>query len=423
MNELYLMDAGENFLAHFGVKGMKWGVRKKYTPKDRDKAHRKEAAKNYGKYFDDSFDRRFGERDVKSYTTDDKKVVLKKGSELYRTQRSGKNDVTDSHRYVSTNRKDADRYISTLPGGRGGQKRYKSGWHEVSYKTTRDLVAPSDKEAYEIFKSIKNQEIGKTRFLKRSITVDKQLRKQALSNKDADKYEAFLASQWKHTPVNSAYFKAVRKAGYNAVQDLNDRGIVSDRPMIALDPKGTMRETGRRTLDAWAINEAQRKVKRIGHAMNDGTDYLEHFGVKGMKWGVRKAKSAVSSARSKHQVRKAARHPQSPEAARAHALRKQVKKKGLDSLSNSELQALNNRLNLEANYRNAMKQHPDTLRSKRNRELVTAGAKIVGPIVAKSVGKEFAKSSDPRVKLAGSLLTDDISVSKLVGGLKGKKKK
>lgn len=157
--------------------------------------------------------------------------------------------------------------------------------------------------------------------------------------------------------------------------------------------------------------------------MYDGTDYLEHFGVKGMKWGVRKAKSAVSSARSKHQARKAARHPQSPEAARAHALRKQVKKKGLDSLSNSELQALNNRLNLEANYRNAMKQHPDTLRSKRNRELVTAGAKIVGPIVAKSVGKEFAKSSDPRVKLAGSLLTDDISVSKLVGGLKGKKKK
>lgn len=423
MNELYLMDAGEDFLAHFGVKGMKWGVRKKYTPKDRDKAHRKEAAKNYGKYFDDSFDRRFGERDVKSYTTDDKKVVLKKGSELYRTQRSGKNDVTDSHRYVSTNRKDADRYISTLPGGRGGQKRYKSGWHEVSYKTTKDLVAPSDKEAYEIFKSIKNQEIGKTRFLKRSITVDKQLRKQAFSNKDADKYEAFLASQWKHTSVNSAYFKAVRKAGYNAVQDLNDRGIVSDRPMIALDPKGTMRETGRRTLDAWAINEAQRKVKRIGHAMYDGTDYLEHFGVKGMKWGVRKAKSAVSSVRSKHQARKAARHPQSPEAARAHALRKQVKKKGLDSLSNSELQALNNRLNLEANYRNAMKQHPDTLRSKRNRELVTAGAKIVGPIVAKSVGKEFAKSSDPRVKLAGSLLTDDISVSKLVGGLKGKKKK
>lgn len=423
MNELYLMDAGENFLAHFGVKGMKWGVRKKYTPKDRDKAHRKEAAKNYGKYFDDSFDRRFGERDAKSYTTDDNKVVLKKGSELYRTQRSGKNDVTDSHRYVSTNRKDADRYISTLPGGRGGQKRYKSGWHEVSYKTTKDLVAPSDKEAYEIFKSIKNQEIGKTRFLKRSITVDKQLRKQALSNKDTDKYEAFLASQWKHTPVNSAYFKAVRKAGYNAVQDLNDRGIVSDRPMIALDPKGTMRETGRRTLDAWAINEAQRRVKRIGHAMYDGTDYLEHFGVKGMKWGVRKAKSAVSSARSKHQARKAARHPQSPEAARAHALRKQVKKKGLDSLSNSELQALNNRLNLEANYRNAIKQHPDTLRSKRNRELITAGAKIVGPIVAKSVGKEFAKSSDPRVKLAGSLLTDDISVSKLVGGLKGKKKK
>ena len=305
----------DNFLEHFGVKGMKWGVRKKYTPKDRDK------------------------------------------------------------------------------------------------------------EAYKIFKSIKNQEIGKTRFLKRSITVDKQLRKQALSNKDADKYEAFLASQWKHTPVNSAYFKAVRKAGYNAVQDLNDRGIVSDRPMIALDPKGTMRETGRRTLDAWAINEAQRKVKRIGHAMyDDDVNYLEHFGVKGMKWGVRKAKATAGSIRTKHLARKAKRHPQSPEAARAHALRKQVKKKGLDSLSNSELQALNNRLNLEANYRNALKQHPDTLRSNRNKKLLATGAKIVGPIVAKSVGKELAKSSNPNVKLASALLTDDISVSKLINGVKGKKK-
>lgn len=46
----------DNFLEHFGVKGMKWGRRKTYTPKDRD---------------------------IKSYTTDDKKVVLKKGSELY----------------------------------------------------------------------------------------------------------------------------------------------------------------------------------------------------------------------------------------------------------------------------------------------------------------------------------------------------
>lgn len=33
MNETYFMDAGSNFIAHFGIKGMKWGSRKRSNPK------------------------------------------------------------------------------------------------------------------------------------------------------------------------------------------------------------------------------------------------------------------------------------------------------------------------------------------------------------------------------------------------------
>ncbi len=73
-------------------------------------------------------------------------------------------------------------------------------------------------------------------------------------------------------------------------------------------------------------------------------DFLEHYGVKGMKWGVRKRVSnAVTKARGGPKL------PDSADAAEAKVSKKKAKN-NVGSLSNKELQALVTRMNLEQQY-------------------------------------------------------------------------
>lgn len=62
---------------------------------------------------------------------------------------------------------------------------------------------------------------------------------------------------------------------------------------------------------------------------------LEHYGVKGMRWGVRKRRSD---------------EPGSPDAERAKQHAATVKKSGTKALSNKELQELVTRMNLEQQF-------------------------------------------------------------------------
>jgi 2'-5' RNA ligase len=71
-------------------------------------------------------------------------------------------------------------------------------------------------------------------------------------------------------------------------------------------------------------------------AMGDSVvDFLAHFGVKGMKWGVRRTKTSTST---------------SDDAQRATEIRSKVKVGGTKALSNRELQDLITRMNLEQQY-------------------------------------------------------------------------
>lgn len=162
-----------------------------------------------------------------------------------------------------------------------------------------------------------------------------------------------------------------------------------------------------------------------------GEEFLEHYGVKGMKWGVRRAKKnlqgvarGVRKVKSAYRARQERRHPKSADSIKVADLRKQVKKKGIESLTNAELSQLNNRLILENTYRKAMTHHPDTIRAQRNKKIALEGAKLIAPIAGKAVGNELKKSDDPRVKIGGAFLTGDINISDFTGGgNKGKKKR
>lgn len=86
---------------------------------------------------------------------------------------------------------------------------------------------------------------------------------------------------------------------------------------------------------------------------------LAHYGVKGMRWGVRRANNTpkgpedivLKTAPGKRVVTKGGRRqPVSEDAKNAAIYKQKARKSTVDSLSNKELQALVNRMNLEQNY-------------------------------------------------------------------------
>lgn len=95
---------------------------------------------------------------------------------------------------------------------------------------------------------------------------------------------------------------------------------------------------------------------------------LRHYGVKGMKWGVRKAPRAVATKQKPGdyiQSKGGQRQPGSEDAFRTQTYRQMAKASTTDSLSNKELQALVNRMNLEQNYARLKKQEDRRTRGKR----------------------------------------------------------
>lgn len=70
---------------------------------------------------------------------------------------------------------------------------------------------------------------------------------------------------------------------------------------------------------------------------------LTHYGVLGMKWGVRRNRSSTGSNRK-------------PKKSEDYIRVKSLKKKRLSQLSNTELRELNNRMQLEQQYKSLKKQ-------------------------------------------------------------------
>ena len=110
------------YLAHYGVVGMKWGVRR-YQNEDGTLT----AA---------------GKKRQEKRTASDRKATVVKGTKLYRISDSDKSDASDGKIYVSATKESGDFYLNAL----GSNKIYKTGKayvHEYVAKT--DLKLPDRK--------------------------------------------------------------------------------------------------------------------------------------------------------------------------------------------------------------------------------------------------------------------------------------
>ena len=98
-------------------------------------------------------------------------------------------------------------------------------------------------------------------------------------------------------------------------------------------------------------------------------NYLAHYGVKGMKWGVRKDRRGGRKPTASRDKREARR------------LMKQTYKKGTQSLSNKELERLNKRMQLEQSHKELRKKTGVLTRAGKS-AAVTMLAGFAGGVVA-----------------------------------------
>lgn len=148
---------------------------------------------------------------------------------------------------------------------------------------------------------------------------------------------------------------------------------------------------------------------------------LSHHGVKGMRWGVRRARSSISSKNAearkprsvqvtttvgpggKTKIKTTGGHnqPAHPEAVTARVTGQKVRKSGVNTLSNQELQTYANRLDLEQRVTRLEKANPEgksfvnkILANKKNQQLAVEQIQKQGPkLVAKAIAKKAAKTA------------------------------
>ena len=253
------------FLEHYGVKGMKWGERR---------ATRKAAKVNVSNFtnkLDDVYDKSSGRLSINDYNKlESKDVKVTAGSELRRVSTSQEKKLRDNM-YVSYTKDDIERYRGLIPmGGAGGVggRNYKKHY-ELTLKATQDLVSPSPKARVDAFVSIvdtpaitlKNGKVITGREYMAKNGYAKEVKDLTTQQVGLAMYDSFVYAQTSKTPLNSAYYNTLKSKGYNSLIDDNDAGRLSDKPLIILNPSGTVKTMSVRKLSNDEIITAQKQMK------------------------------------------------------------------------------------------------------------------------------------------------------------------
>lgn len=240
-----------NELAHFGVLGMKWGVRKdklqKTTNKriETDEERTKRIRKNiligaaavgatlavagavYVYKKNNSFPSHvtrfsFGKiMDIDGLSSKEESIA--KGSKFYRMSSKSFEDYSEEGKkiYASHLKKDAKAYKHIMPS-------YFKDW------ANQGIISDDGKKAYEHVLTARND----IKVPSKKFVAEAYMKAMGNNQIDEGQYTRFMQNlNSSSSPETKKFFEIIKSSGYNALIDENDVGKYAKMPLILLNPK------------------------------------------------------------------------------------------------------------------------------------------------------------------------------------------
>ena len=367
----------EDYLEHYGVKGMHWGVRKSAEHQAARTEQRIARTKSNIQY------RKTAISNIKSHIAD----AEKNGSdaELFKKQYGvhsnavfqaihgkSRSQALEEHK-AALHREIEDYHRPALYALQG----HLSSLERKQAKAQHDAIADEDDEflAHYGVKGMQWRSTAQRQAAEATATAagqkGVQAAKKANASKKADKHQLHL--------LHLAHLLKLSK-------DMAGKHAANVKHLKATGQHSKISAASAAHAKAQAQLAARAKLvaQAAAHGVFDDPDFIEHFGIKGQKWGVRRPRGTASD------------NPSSSDAARAKATRDTISKHGIGAVSTADLQHLVSRQNLETQYGKLTEAHGNAGRKAVQGILVQVGKQQASALATKAVTEGLKRLTEAK---------------------------